>query len=612
MLSLWCAGAFLLGIFLFERLSSPVARLPGPWYTKLTSLVIKFQEFSGRRRISIHELHKEYGPVVRIAPNEVSFASLDAIREIYASGGSGYDKTELYDLFRQFNTKTMFSTLDKQSHSERKRQLADRYAMSNVMRDHLSTIREHAKAFITECATGEKSVNVYVYLHCYALDCVTSFMFSPGGLKSLSDKNDYELMEELTYHQSLQKNLLQYYLPQLAPHFPSWLLPRPAPMTNDYVHRMTAQKSPDNCSLVSRLTKANTSLTHLQVAAECMDHLAAGIDTTGDGLCFLMWELSQPHNLQFQERLYKELCSTANDTPIDQLPYLDAVIKEALRCSPPIPMSFPRHVPRGGRTIDGCFIPEGTIVSCQPYTVHRLDETVFPEPDRFNPDRWMDDEGLHERNRLFFAFGTGGRGCTGKSLAMVEMKILLQAVYSQFRTTVAPDMTLKTMLLLSPHTSTANPAPPAPELTLLYTAYVECEATLMNSPGPHGIRRTIPIVGGNFTGPHLSGQILNVGADWGLVDPQTGIFSADTRYNLRTDDGESIFIQTSGPKAPSGQLHLRLVFETGSRKYYWLNNVVAIGVLTSEASTTNTSLLRIDAWHVSGMVSSSSFLYLVC
>jgi hypothetical protein len=77
-----------------------------------------------------------------------------------------------------------------------------------------------------------------------------------------------------------------------------------------------------------------------------------------------------------------------------------------------------------------------------------------------------------------------------------------------------------------------------------------------------------------LTGHTHTGKILDVGADWGLVDPRTNIFSADTRYNLRTDDGADIFIQTAGPKAPDNHLHLRLVFETGSPKYYWLNNVV--------------------------------------
>lgn len=52
----------------------------------------------------------------------------------------------------------------------------------------------------------------------------------------------------------------------------------------------------------------------------------------------------------------------------------------------------------------------------------------------------------------------------------------------------------------------ATKTPEAPKLSFLYTAYVECEPNLMNTiAGPHGIRKSIPIVGGNFSGPHLSG-----------------------------------------------------------------------------------------------------------
>ncbi|KAF9891048.1 hypothetical protein FE257_004983 [Aspergillus nanangensis] len=152
-------------------------------------------------------------------------------------------------------------------------------------------------------------------------------------------------------------------------------------------------------------------------------------------------------------------------------------------------------------------------------------------------------------------------------------------------------------------------SPPSPALTFLYTAYVECDGNLMRSEGPYGTRMTIPIVGGNFTGPHLSGTILNVGADWGVVDPQTKIFSADTRYNLRTNDGEGIFIRTSGPTSPSGPLHLRLIFETGSRKYYWLNHIIAIGTLTPVKLTATGSTLRIDAWNMASDWNSTSVIF---
>lgn len=123
-------------------------------------------------------------------------------------------------------------------------------------------------------------------------------------------------------------------------------------------------------------------------------------------------------------------------------------------------------------------------------------------------------------------------------------------------------------VLTSPH------EPQAPALEYLYTAYVECLNTVYETQGPKGIRKAIPIVGGNFTGPKLSGKILDLGADWGVIDVQTGIFTADTRYNLQTDDGANLWLQTSGSGIPEGGLHLRIVIETGDKRYYWLNNAV--------------------------------------
>lgn len=169
-----------------------------------------------------------------------------------------------------------------------------------------------------------------------------------------------------------------------------------------------------------------------------MDHLAAGIDTTGDGLCFLMHALSLPESEHVQAKLHAELTQNP-ETPFDQLPFLDAVIREGLRCFPPIPMSFPRYVPPGGRTLDGFFVPEHTIVSCQPWTLHKNPD-VFPSPQVFNPERWLEEKGKLERERLFFAFSQGSRGCIGKNLALAEMKILLKEVYSKCRTVVSGDM----------------------------------------------------------------------------------------------------------------------------------------------------------------------------
>jgi hypothetical protein len=107
---LWqiCAVAVVFGwlcLGIYRAVFASLSKLPGPTYTLVSEVNLMIQEFTGKRREYIHELHKRYGPVVRLGPNEASFTSLEAVKEIYSSGGSGFDKTEFYTLFKQFNTR---------------------------------------------------------------------------------------------------------------------------------------------------------------------------------------------------------------------------------------------------------------------------------------------------------------------------------------------------------------------------------------------------------------------------------------------------------------------------------------------------------------------------
>ncbi|KHE87834.1 cytochrome P450 [Neurospora crassa] len=214
--------------------------------------------------------------------------------------------------------------------------------------------------------------------------------------------------------------------------------PRETPLADKFILDTAAKTDAAPFTLLDRLH----SIDQLDIAAELLDHMVAGIDTTGDALCFLMWELSQPRSRQIQTKLREELLShPSSDINFDKLPYLDAVVMEGLRCFPAIPMSLPRIVPRGGKTIDGYFLPEGTTASCQAYSMHRIDmEAWGPDPDAFRPERWFEEKGDAARKKLFFAFANGARGCIGKHLALAEMKILLREVYSKF--TTVPDKTM--------------------------------------------------------------------------------------------------------------------------------------------------------------------------
>jgi hypothetical protein len=87
---------------------------------------------------------------------------------------------------------------------------------------------------------------------------------------------------------------------------------------------------------------------------------------------------------------------------------------------------------------------------------------------------------------------------------------------------------------------------------------------------------------------------MNIGADWLLVDAR-GIARPDTRYNLQTDDGTYIYVQTEGPTQQDGRILLRAKFETNTNgTYSWLNEVVAVGVLT----VNGTEQVLINMWQV--------------
>ncbi|KAK5330843.1 hypothetical protein LTR70_000165 [Exophiala xenobiotica] len=203
--------------------------------------------------------------------------------------------------------------------------------------------------------------------------------------------------------------------------------------------------------------------TLLEVYSDMVDQLAAGHETSGIALTYLYYELSkQPH---LQDRLSEELLtlqpqlnwppsdsSSPLELPstkdVDLLPFLHALIMETLRLHAPIPGMQPRITPSvpGGVSLgppgtkhDYAGLPGNIRVSAMAYTLHKIPE-VFPNPDSFNPDRWLtsSEEELTEMNRHFWAFGSGGRMCIGRHLAMQEIKLIVAAVVTNYRIEVAP------------------------------------------------------------------------------------------------------------------------------------------------------------------------------
>lgn len=88
-----------------------------------------------------------------------------------------------------------------------------------------------------------------------------------------------------------------------------------------------------------------------------------------------------------------------------------------------------------------------------------------------------------------------------------------------------------------------------------------------------------------------------MGADWSLADANNpnGTITVDVRQTFAVDDGAVIQVFETGSSQTDGTAHVRLTFETGSKKYYWINSVVAVGILRLTSATD----LSIEAWQVS-------------
>ena len=181
----------------------------------------------------------------------------------------------------------------------------------------------------------------------------------------------------------------------------------------------------------------------LEMASEMLDHVLAGFDTSSITLTWLAWELSREPNTVWQTKLRDEIAQLQGSRDlkqIDQLPLLHACLMESLRVHAAIPGNQPRVSPPSATLGPFSNIPAGVRVQSQAWSLHR-NPTVFPDPDDWQPSRWLDaDESqLRQMGKWFWAFGSGGRMCVGSNLALLEMKNVMVAIWGGFETEVVDD-----------------------------------------------------------------------------------------------------------------------------------------------------------------------------
>jgi benzoate 4-monooxygenase len=117
---------------------------------------------------------------------------------------------------------------------------------------------------------------------------------------------------------------------------------------------------------------------------------------------------------------------------VKSLPYLKACLDESLRLSPPVSRGLERKTPPEGMRILGENIPGNVTVSVPTYAAHRNPD-IFPDPEAFRPERWLeDDENVKKMRAVFIPFTTGARACIGRNITFIEQQILVATLVHRY------------------------------------------------------------------------------------------------------------------------------------------------------------------------------------
>ncbi len=191
----------------------------------------------------------------------------------------------------------------------------------------------------------------------------------------------------------------------------------------------------DRGDLLSMLLQAQDEddgsfMTDAQVRDEAMTLFLAGHETTANALAW-SWYLLAQHPEASASRFWR--APTLAD--LKHLPYTEMVVKESMRLYPPAPMISRQ----AARPIDlgGYRLPSGALVLISPYTMHRL-PNYFPDPQRFDPDRWTPEFERALPRHAYMPFGGGPRICIGNQFALMEGQIILAALAQRVRFELSP------------------------------------------------------------------------------------------------------------------------------------------------------------------------------
>ncbi|KAF2398789.1 benzoate 4-monooxygenase cytochrome P450 [Trichodelitschia bisporula] len=424
----------------------PLRKFPGPRLAAATKLAKSYYLARGETVDWISKLHDKYGPVVRVAPSELSFIEAQGWKDIYGFQSAGRPtnrKDPVFYAVASFETTNLLNANDA-DHARTRRIFSHAFS-DKALKAQEPLLRKYVDLMVEKLyeRAAKGKIDMVEMLNFTTFDIMSDLSF--GEPLYMLENSEYVPWVALILGSLKGAAMVQVvsYLPLISGivgflfnklinrmrrvHFKFCV---------DRVDRRLAAKT-DRADIWTYVLRQENekglSLGEMHSNADLF--MIAGTETTASLLSGLIFHLlTNPESLK---ELTKEIRSAfsspeeMNLSSLVRLKYLHACLEEGLRMYTPVPAGVPRLTPPEGAAICGRWIPGNTAVYVTPFTSFRS-VINFRNPEEFIPERWISSDYDSDNKAALQPFSVGPRNCIGKNLAYHEMRLILAMLLYHF------------------------------------------------------------------------------------------------------------------------------------------------------------------------------------
>jgi cytochrome P450 len=417
----------------------PLRSYPGPFLWRSFRIPYVISTHRGQLHNRLQELHTKYGPIVRIAPNELSYAESAAWKDIYLNrpGQPVFERNRTWFKKMTPDEPNSIMGFDEDDHSRFRRAFANSFS-DKSLRDQAPVVESYVALFISKLKGKEnETVDLAQWFNYLTFDLSGDLSFgeSFSCLETGTAHAWVKVTQDFGKGLALIASVNQYHIDRLLRHIiPEKILQR----TRDHraISSAKARKRlaldierPDFVTPTKNYLEKHPDLglTIQEWEINMLVIAFAASETTASAMTAMVRELCQHRGSlarlvsEIRSTFEKEKDITVSST--QNLPYLNAVINETLRLDPPVVIGVPRVTPSPGSMICERWVPGGTYVTCNQYAANRQAYN-FHLPNSFVPERFINAD---KRDNMagFMPFGAGRNNCIGMKLAYAEMRVTL-------------------------------------------------------------------------------------------------------------------------------------------------------------------------------------------